>query len=91
MKISKILRKAADTELACGTRSMWKHIWSCNAVAVIPTRGKDADAAYEFLEELGLWCGSSSAFDEFPSGAIRQGARFLWLDFAALVAESEGL
>ena len=44
----------------------------------------------DFLESLGVDVGGETEFDEFEFGEVRQGARFLWLDFAALYAEELG-
>ena len=44
-----------------------------------------------FIDSLGCSRRSLFEFNEFERGPERQGARYLWLKFAALVAESEGL
>ena len=93
MKISEILRKAADRHLSSdGKDDFQRRIDFYSYVAVIYASGAlDARPAEHFLQTLGVSLDSPSEFDEFPEGEIRQGARFLWLDFAALVAEDEGL
>lgn len=91
MKISEILRKAADGFLWTGEQRDSDNRYSCGAVADVTDQKVDDSAACNFLMELGVDTWSYHAFDEFPEGEIRQGARFLWLDFAALVAEDEGL
>jgi hypothetical protein len=45
----------------------------------------------DFLGSLGVDFTSPTQFNEFEEGPIRQGARYLWLDFARLVAEDEEL
>ena len=91
MKISERLHRAADTKLQVNGRFVFsKREYSCDAVAHVDVWDYDGDCA-EFLYDLGVSCMSTSEFDEFPEGRERQGARYLWLKFAALVAESEGL
>ena len=91
MKTSAILRRAADKHLAIGeSYVVWpKWEFSCDAAS--------ANLGYanhyrviKALIDFGVPVQSTYAFDSFPEGEIRQGARFLWLDFAALVLESEG-
>jgi hypothetical protein len=107
MKISTILRHAADNNLSPGTRDIYEYqgpsyvqthdFCSCLAVS-LAQRDLTGDRPlykkakpYSFLVDLGLpTCGLP--FTEFEDCAEQQqGARFLWLDFAALVAEDEGL
>lgn len=91
MKISERLHRAADEELSADWDiGSTKFEFSCDAVAHVDVWDYDGDCA-EFLYDLGVSCMSTSEFDEFPEGRERQGARYLWLKFAALVAESEGL
>jgi len=97
MKISEILRDAADRYLWDGSRG-GHQVFSCGAVENVlndMTNLEDYAYAYHhtflFLKELGVNIHSEYEFDEVPRGEIRQCARFLWLDFAALVAEDEGL
>lgn len=101
-KISKILREAADEYLSpTGCESLDCAKYSCDAVYNACYKYKvSPDAIYVnviyFLEELGVLAHYGDYHrpqfaDEFEAGPERQGARFLWLDFAALVAEDEGL
>ena len=46
---------------------------------------------YEHLQSLGVDSNKYDQFNEFEDNGQRQGARYLWLKFAALVAEEEGL
>lgn len=88
MKISEILRKAANEHLWDRTGRLGeKEIYSCDAIACV---GANSWEAIRFCQSLGLNSYSLSAFNEFESGPKRQGARFLWLHFAALVAEDMG-
>jgi len=107
MKLSELLRETADNHLSpiCddlfrrdGSRLIRTHdYFSCCAISVCLDRHPELDfwgsrkAALDFLVELGCPTSSGESFDEFRKGGQRQGARFLWLDFAALVAEDEGL
>lgn len=99
MKISEVLWKAANDVLdhrggicdytchavirAQGLWDTWGAKSFCDTFASNP--------ALSFLEELGCPIGSGYAFGDIPAGEISQGARYLWLDFARLVAEDEGL
>ena len=92
MKISERLHRAADERLWDGeapyfrvSQDVWRY--SCDAIGV----SNDAVKARNFVKNMGVCVASASEFDEFPTVAERQGARYLWLKFAALVAESEGL
>jgi len=90
MKISEILRKAANEKLSNGIYDSDTSVaQSCLAIAFTQKRDRFS-SALSFVARLGCDFDYSN-FDEFPEGEIRQGARFLWLDFAALVAEDEGL
>lgn len=90
MKISTILRRAADKHLACDEVEKFpKWEYSCDA-ASFNLNWPSQTRVIIALSDFGVPVHSTFAFSEFPEGEIRQGARFLWLDFAALVLESEG-
>jgi hypothetical protein len=92
VKISTILRKAANEHLPYRVRDEFSDTpspFSCDAVNEA-SNGKDLEAS-QFLLSLGCFVGSCVQFAEFSVGPERQGARFFWLHFAALVAEDEGL
>lgn len=99
MKLGKALRKAADFYLWDGVAPYvygagLPRIYTCDAVVfggMAKCGSKATDKAVAFLRELGVYVHGFGEFDEFEAGEERQGARFLWLDFAALVAEDEGL
>lgn len=89
MKISERLHRAADENLWNGYSDdviVGKRRFSCHAITYI----EGGMAAKRFYCGLGI-DPEISCFDEFQEGPIRQGARYLTLKFAALVAESEGL
>jgi hypothetical protein len=93
MKISEILRKAADEQLDTGSHN---HVgWFNIADAIFSLHAASAvskHCAADFCRSLGLADTVTGVpFEAFTPGEQRQGARFLFLDFAALVAESEGL
>lgn len=95
MKISETLRKAADEFMWSGWPKIAgnKEIWSCHAIQTVEgvQIGLHSQSpATMFVKSLGCNPGSGDDFDEFPEGPERQGARFLWLHFAALVAEDMG-
>ena len=101
MKISDTLWAAANEKLWDGVTLDYeadnlyprKCLFSCDAIRqAYASTGEWTDSpAIRFSALLGLDCNSLVAFDEFEYGAERQGARYLWLDFARLVAEDEGL
>ncbi len=43
------------------------------------------------LRKMGLSTKSLSAFDDIPFGTERQGARYAWLKFCAMLAEEQGV
>ena len=45
----------------------------------------------EGLENLGLNCGSATAFRELPTMYDRQQSRYAWLKFCAILAEEQGV
>lgn len=95
MKISQILHKAADEYLWDGVKDKNVMSYSCAAVGICMTyhgcSAKQEAKVIEFLDQLGCPLYSMEAFDEFETYKDRQGARYLWLKFAALVAEEEGI
>jgi hypothetical protein len=98
-KISEILWKGANEHLwdGEGDDDPWSPScrisqFSCHAVKYAlggKYPGGYRDPTNLYLQTLGLM--PHNTFVEFPSGPIRQGARYLFLDFARLVAEDEGL
>lgn len=102
MKISDILWRAANEHLWDGSsiQEIGQWAFSCDAAfeaaSINPTTLKDMysyreSAVGEFLEELGCPVTTAISFFDFPEGPQRQGARYLWLMFAYLVAKDEGL
>lgn len=80
MTIADELWRAANQDLWTGHSRL--HGWvSCGSAL-------NYDHAIPFLESLG-W--DEESFYQFENGRQRQGARYLWLDFARLVAEDESL
>lgn len=92
-KLSTLFRDAADYHLKeTDELPLHKAIFSCCAI----TLGAGQDIALQrrairFVKELGCHIGSVSAFKSVPRGTERQSARHMWLYFAALIAEEEGL
>jgi hypothetical protein len=105
MKISEVLHKAADEHLChdydsyyafSGYNSIDKMKFSCSAISDVVG---DNDELYERvrvgLENMGCPTNSFCAFtamgykDRYDIET--QGARYLWLKFAALVAEEQGV
>jgi hypothetical protein len=84
MKISEVLHRAADERLSTGT-DYHGYMYSCDAI------GCSQMSTLRFVGNLGVNTDGFHQFDEFHIGQERQGARYLWLKFAALVAEDEGL
>ena len=74
-----------------------KVAYTCDGLGLAYSRGKPCSFDRDFPElaifftAFGVNCGSRSEFEEFPPGPERQGARFLWLEFARLVLLDEGL
>jgi hypothetical protein len=95
-RIADTLRRAADlylSELECdyGDVDGRKYAFSCDAVLAACGHKNCAELqeARAFMAELGCKTGSFVEFDEFSCGEERQGARYLWLMFAASVADDE--
>lgn len=103
MKLSDLLWKAANEHLWDGKGApplSYREAFSCCAVFdaandALPDGaaryGDDWWPARDFLADLGCPTASLSAFSDFANGPERQGARYLWLIFAAMIAEEEGL
>lgn len=102
MKISEILHMAADEYLwdGCGpppSGYAQNKTYSCLAISeLLCEKNKGSffyheEPVFDFLKEMGIRTFSSLEFSEFKSAKEIQGARYLWLKFAALVAEDEGL
>lgn len=100
MKISEILHYAADKRL-CHDYESWgeKSRFSCDAI-----QGALHETGYYWkkveifqgLEEMGCPTGSIEAFQDlgYPDDGPHeetQGARYMWLKFAALMAEEQGV
>ena len=92
-KISSILNAAADYHLSSGTDGNPKTtLFSCHAVEyacreLLLFSNNRRVKTIEFLESLV----GPEGLNFYYYKEERQGARYLWLKFAALVAEDEGL
>jgi hypothetical protein len=103
LTISAALHLAADQYLWDGVNSFYRRSdtegFSCWAIdnAIdsyrLPWRdfGDFSERINEGLTTLGLDTGSMKQFNEFSTDEERQGARYLWLKFAALLAEEQGV
>ena len=97
MKLSETFR-VAQTYLG---KDDWEGFWdgtknhfSCDAIKSACRAGVDdllVVYAIDFAEKCGVNCHWTRQFDEFEYGEERQGARFMWLEMLALIAEDEGL
>jgi hypothetical protein len=93
--IAEVLHRAADEFLWDGeSQRTWDsdYLYSCDAIfaglnlpANIRTRIKLG------LIEMGLDAEDFYHFDDFRAGPQRQGARYAWLKFAAMIAEEQGV
>lgn len=92
MRYSQILREVADNYLPDGKTSNSFNFgsYSCIAIAKHPKVKTMEHPIFDFLSSLGLDINRCNQFNDFAYGTKRQGARFLWLHFAALVAEDMG-
>lgn len=105
MKISAVLHCAADTFLSVDgdERAMdgrWNWRYSCDTLqgaiqATYPdaTAVERSDMRYRIkdgMRTLGLDTDSLNAFSGIPESVKRQGARYAWLKFCALLAEEQG-
>lgn len=101
VKISKVLHLAADKYLwdGVGGIKFYGDEYSCIAVrlAVQQIRASNPEACvptsdiFDGLTKMGVDCRSSWEFYFFKEGPERQGARYLWLKWAALMAEEQGV
>jgi hypothetical protein len=93
VKVSDVLWEAANKCLFDGEVGV--SVYSCAAIAVCAHILKTPPHnTIWFLHNLGVVAYSMSEFNEFEAGEQRQGARYLWLMFAYLVAldeEEQGL
>lgn len=80
MTIADELWRAANQDLWSGGKDLNGWVSCISAV--------DDKRACSFLDSCG-W--EEQLFYGFSNGEVRQGARYLWLDFARLVAEDESL
>lgn len=90
-QMSKLLADAADYHLADddngGYTCNLKQVYSCNAVMLQYEEDEEKDKeVLDFLRLLGM-PNHAKVFPEFAAGEERQGARYLWLKFASLVAK----
>lgn len=88
MKISEAFREA-QTNLWNGVNDMsGGYLYSCDTFFCSPEN-------FQMMRALASSCecktNRSDQFSEFPFGPQRQGARFMWLEMLALIAEEEGL
>lgn len=93
MKYSQILRETADRYLPDGTYLLRYTVQNFSCIALVrhpEVRGMN-HAIFNFLSDLGCDVGDGKQFAKFSIGEERQDARFLWLDFAALVTEDMGI
>lgn len=101
MKISKVLHKAADKHLAhdyasFAHPSLDKERFSCTAICLAVNNDYELeDRVRVGLQNMGCPTNSTHAFrdmgydDDFDIET--QGARYMWLKFAALMAEEQGV
>jgi len=93
LTIAETLRQAAEYYLWDGEGEYaygndGRYMYSCDAVYWSKDFNKNWGV---FLEELGVLTWSTSQFNEFPAGPVRQAARYAWLLFAADIAEEWGV
>lgn len=92
-KMAQIFRRA-QRRLWNGSfpRGNAKHEYSCDAVGGVCYTAKDQAEMMKFIDQLGCDCYSVHQFKEFPWGTPeRQGARFLWLEWCALMCDEEAV
>jgi hypothetical protein len=93
--IAEVLHRAADEFLWSGRGrydfGKTKFRYSCDAAAQACKRfGVSAEVVLDGLREMGVNTDSINEFgDKFSSKT--QAARFMWLKFAALIAEEQGV
>ncbi len=90
--IAEVLHYAADNFLWHPENGENKFEPSCSAIywacENLQISRKQREKIFKGLQNMGL---DTSVFDEFIPGAARQGARYAWLKFAALIAEEQGV
>ncbi len=99
--IADVLHCAADKHLAGAGRcyTCGKLTYSCSAIDLAVLKlVRDQDARHKMqcniragLRQLGLNTSSTTAFNTIPFGPRRQGARYAWLKFVAMLAEEQGV
>lgn len=100
--IAQIIHDAADYELAAGPEDdNDKMKYSCNAIRSELEREPDVteDRIFEGLEAMGCDTKATNLFKKlgYNDGSFwetdpeTQGARYIWLKFAALMAEEQGV
>ena len=95
-KISKTINRAIDKHLsetasAEDRRVDGRYRYSCDAIWHASHCGFEDEQIGKFLREMGCRTTSATQFDSFPEGECRQMARAIWLTWAAMIAEEEGL
>lgn len=105
-KISTILHRAADHHLKCTPGDYTRSRYSCCAIIdAIDYYGKGMDGyylssmrirIYEGLKEMGCDVNSSHLFMKYGDNTpgvneTVQGMRYMWLKWAALMAEEQGV
>jgi hypothetical protein len=90
--IAEVLHRAADEFLWNGIREPGGNLreYSCGSAYAScgPSYYKKIKPG---LAAMGLDTDSYTEFDELPEGPKRQGARYAWLKFAAMIAEEQGV
>jgi hypothetical protein len=95
--IAEVLHRAADEFLWDGFGPIGtKEYASCLAICRAMGRAewdtyKPYGPVFTGLRRLGLDPRTVGAFNEFEPNEERQGARYAWLKFAALIAEEQGV
>lgn len=103
VKLADVLWTAANKHLAPEWANNEVREYSCEAVAEacgfrIGGCGMErwenflaSNAAITYLRKLGVNPDSGTSLDNFRSGTVRQGGRYMWLLLAMHVAEDEGI
>lgn len=101
MKISKVLHKAADKHLAhdydsFAHPSLDKERFSCTAISLAVNNDYELEERVRIgLQNMGCPTDSVYAFTDMgyddDLDIETQGARYMWLKFAALMAEEQGV
>ncbi len=92
-KISEALHRAADVHLkpepdSPSTHKRPRAKYSCDAVMFSADSPAQMDAIMTGLHQMGL---DPYVFNAFKDVKDPQGARYMWLKFAALMAEEQGV